>query len=572
MKLRRSLMWFLVLAMVLSVALTGCGDKGTPTGSETPSAAPANNQGNETSAPAQTALQPLELTVFVSDPGYQSPPADNPIYKMIKDEFGITFKWDLLVGDKDQKIGVMTAGGDYPDITTIDTYSYPKFKDAGALIALDDLIKNHAPNLLDHYKEVWNMAKDPNDGKFYVMPNYGVYHGTFTANTWEGIGFWLQKDVLADAGYPAPPKTLDEYFGLIEAYMAKYPAIDGNPTIGFEILCEGWRDFCLKHPPEHLMGRPNDGDCMDINGKATMFNNTPEAKAYYKKLNEEFLKGVVDPEFFALTYDAYMAKLSQGNVLGMFDQHWDFGNAELNLLNEGKPERTWVACELTLPGYKPYYQDRPVVNINTGFALTVSCKDPERVIKFFDGLMTERWQVLLGWGREGIDYSVDSSGKFYLTQQQADQNNDQAYRLANRAHTLWNYGPKMEGTFSDGNACNPGSSRQVFYDSLKDYDKDFLSKYGFQCWADFLSPAPPNDVTYPLWNIAIPAGSDAEAAKTQWEEMGTRYLPRVILAQPGEFDAIWDEYMGELAKINIKDYTDYVTSQLDWRRQNWSAN
>ena len=561
----------LVMAVALCLVIAGCG-KQADTGSSDVSP-DASTPAEEASTAPEEPLEPLELTVFISDPGYQNPPADNPTYQKIADEFGITFKWDLLVGDKDQKIGVMIAGGDYPDITTVDTYSNPKFMEAGALLPLDDLItEENAPNLYNHYKDVWNICKNPDDGKFYVMANYGVIQGTYQTMTWEGVGFWLQKAVLEDAGYPALPKTLDEYFGLIEAYMEKNPTIDGQPTIGFEILCEGWRDFCLKHPPEHLMGHPNDGDCIDVDGQATMFSDLPEAKTYFQKLNEEMQKGVIDPEFFSLTYDDYMAKLSQGRVLGMFDQHWDYGNAELNLKNANQDERTWVPCELTLPGYTPHYQDLPVVNVNTGYAITSSCENPERVIKMFDGIMTEEWQKILGWGFEGKDYSVDDSGRFFLTQEQSDQNNDTAYRLANRGYEIWYYGPKMEGTYSDGNACSPGFQPEVFYESLHQYDKDFLAKYDNMCWSDFLTPAPPNKVTYPLWQIAIPDGSPASMAKAKWEETGTKYLPRVILANPNEFDTVWDEYVGELNAIDIQAYTDVVTEQLAWREENWSPD
>mgnify|MGYP000513043041 CR=1 FL=1 len=561
----------LVTAVALCLVIAGCGRE-ADTGSSDASPDESTPAEEASTAPEEP-LEPLELTVFISDPGYQNPPADNPIYQMIADEFGITFKWDLLVGDKDQKIGVMIAGGDYPDITTVDTYSNPKFMEAGALLPLDDLItQENAPNLYDHYKDVWNICKNPDDGKFYVMANYGITQGDYQTMTWEGVGFWIQKAVLEDAGYPPLPTTLDEYFGLIEAYMEKNPTIDGQPTIGFEILCEGWRDFCLKHPPEHLMGYPNDGDCIDVDGVATMFSNSPDAKAYYQKLNEEMLKGVIDPEFFSLTYDDYMAKLSQGRVLGMFDQHWDFSNAELNLRNANQDERTWVPCELTLPGYTPHYQDLPVVNVNTGFAITTSCQNPERVVQMFDGMMTEEWQKILGWGLEGKDYSVDSSGRFFLTQEQADQNNDTAYRLANRAYEIWFYGPKIEGTYSDGNAGSPGFQPEVFYESLHQYDKDFLAKYDNMCWSDFLTPAPPNKVTYPLWQIAIPDASDASMAKAKWEETGTKYLPRAILADAGQFDGIWDEYMSELNAIDIQAYTDVVTEQLAWREANWSPD
>lgn len=571
MKVKRSLVLLLVVVFAFSVAMTGCGSDNKP--AETSASAQATTSAAASTAAQEEKLPPVEISVFISDPGLQAPTSDNTVYKMIQEKLGVTFKWDFLVGDKDQKIGVMTAGGDYPDLLFVDTYSNPKFMAAGALIPLDDLMKDNAPNLYAHYKPVWNQAKNPEDGKFYIMPDYGVFTGTYKAMTWEGAAFWIQKAVLAEAGYPALPKTLDEYFNLIEQYKAKHPTVDGQPTIGFETLCEGWRDFCLKHPPEHLTGHPNDGDSTIVDGKCTLFSDTDAAKTYYKKLNDEMQKGIMDPEFFSLTYDQYIAKLSSGAVLGLFDQHWDYGGtAELNLKNANKDERTWVPCELVLPGYAPHYQDRPVVNVNTGFAITKSCKDPARVIKFFDALMTEEWQKILGWGIEGKDYNKGGDGKFTLTPQQAEQNNDTAYRLANRAYTLWYYGPKMEGTYADGNACSPGFQPDVFYDSLHQYDKDFLAKYNYKCWTDFLTPAPPNDISYPLWQIDTVAGSPAALAWTKYNDLGTKYLPKLILSKPDKFDALWTEYVGALHKIDMQPYLDRINSQLQWREQNWAPS
>ena len=57
------------------------------------------------------------------------------------------------------------------------------------------------------------------------------------------------------------------------------------------------------------------------------YNTSDTAVAYFRKLNEEYQKGIVDPESFTQSYDEYISKLSTGRVLGMIDQWWDFSNA-----------------------------------------------------------------------------------------------------------------------------------------------------------------------------------------------------------------------------------------------------
>ena len=114
---------------------------------------------------------------------------------------------------------------------------------------------------------------------------------------------------------------MDEYFDLIEKYVAANPTNDkGQKNEGFAILCEDWRAFCLFNPVQHLMGRPNDGDVIvdiDNNYKTEAYVIQDYAKPYYKKLNELYHKGLISQDTFVMNYDQYIAKLSSGTVVGM---------------------------------------------------------------------------------------------------------------------------------------------------------------------------------------------------------------------------------------------------------------
>ena len=219
------------------------------------------------------------VTAFLSTPS-QQPTPDNRVFQRIKEEFGITFEFDIMAGDPDQKIGVMLAGGDFPDL--IDAHQ--RFIDNGAFIPIEDLVEEHAPRLRKHYADCWEMIRH-DDGHIYILPNWGVFDGEYRYNESWGPAFFIQKEVLKEFGFPKL-KTLDEYFDLIIKYKEKYPTIEGQPTLGFEILCEGWRNFCLKNAPQHLVGYPNDGDVIVENNIADIFADKDIAKRYYKKLNE----------------------------------------------------------------------------------------------------------------------------------------------------------------------------------------------------------------------------------------------------------------------------------------------
>ncbi|MEF2966782.1 sugar ABC transporter substrate-binding protein [Paenibacillus sp. M1] len=553
--LRFSMMLLLSLGLVLSA----CGGNNKE--------AANGNNGQAAGENTANGVEPFEISVFIGEAG-QQPTPDNKIYKMIKEKTGASFKFEFLAGDIDQKLGVMIAGGDYPDMMTANQ----KLTAAGAFIPLEDLIEEHAPNLKKHYEKYWNMMKDPNDGHIYNLPNYGATNADVNSSWYSGPAFWIQKDVLAEAGYPQV-KTLDQYFDLIKQYKEKHPNIDGTPTIGFEILNYDWRNWGLFNAPQHLIGHPNDGGVVVKDGKAEIFADKDYAKRYYQKLNEMNALGIIDKETFTQNFDQYMAKISSGAVLGMFDQHWNFQDAENALITQKKDNRTYVGLPLVFDeGTKDHYKDRPALNLNNGLGITVNASEEQavRIIKLLDTLMQEDWQKILSWGIEGEDYIVEN-GRFMKTQEQRDVFTDATWKLANKADAYFKFAPKMEGLFSDGNATDAAAQPEEMLAALREYDKNFLDQYGFNTYVDFFSPAPENDIAYPAWSVDLVDGSEAKIVNTKQNELSTKYLPKAILASPAEFDGVWDEYVKEIGKLNIKAYEDRINEVLQWRKDTWTV-
>lgn len=554
----------MLLLLSLGLVLSACGG-----GSNTKDAAKNTtkdaNNGQATTEKAGDTVEPFEISVFIGEAG-QQPTPDNKIYKMIKDKTGASFKFEFLAGDIDQKLGVMIAGSDYPDMMTANQ----KLTGAGAFIPLEDLIEEHAPNLKKHYEKYWNMMKD-SDGHIYTLPNYGVYNSDPDSTWYSGPAFWIQKDVLAEAGYPQV-KTLDEYFDIIAKYKEKHSTIDGTPTIGFEILNYDWRNWGLFNAPQHLIGHPNDGGVVVENGVAQIFADKDYSKRYYQKLNEVNQNGLIDKETFTQNYDQYMAKISSGAVLGMFDQHWNFQSAEDSLTTQQKLERTYVGLPLVYDtSIRDYYKERPALNLDNGFGITVNAKDPEKIIKLLDTLIAEDWQKIFTWGIEGEDYYVNEQGRYMKTQEQRDKFTDGTWKLANKADAFFGRAPKMQGKFSDGNSTDAAAQPEEYQAGLKEYDKNFLAQYGFNSYVDFFSEAPENDIAYPAWSVDLVDGSEAKIVNTKQNELSTKYLPKAILAKSADFDSVWEEYTKEIGKLNIKAYEDRINEVLQWRRDTWTV-
>ncbi len=505
-----------------------------------------------------TKLPPIEISVFTVNTNFPIPPADNRAYKLIKEKLGVTFKWDIVVGEADQKIGVMIAGEDYPDLLHINS---PKFIDAGAVIPLEDLIEKHAPNLKRHYQSnpvTWAKMHEP-DGHVYCLIDYGIPENIDVQTDYWGPAMFIQKAVLKEYGFPKIT-TIDQYFDLIAKYKAKHPKTkDGKPTIGFSILTYDWRKFNLCNPPPFLAGYPNDGDGIvdPKTGKYRVQYYGPEAKRWYKLLNTMNQKGLIDRESFTDNFDQYMAKLSNGQVLGVHDQYWQFQEANKALVAQNRVWETMMPLPIVFDkSIKPHWRDQTLPNLQRGYGISIKAKDPVRIIKFLDEQLDPAWQKIMQWGVEGVDYTIDKSGQPAQTKEQAERWDDVTWKLKNLAELWWKEAPKLEGHFTKGGlACTMRMNPNLYLSSLRPEDQQVLKAYGAYSWSDLMDKdPPPNTVWYPAWQFPAADGSPERIAQVKMQDVYVRDLPKVILAKPADFEKEWASYVDNLKKCRPEDF------------------
>jgi putative aldouronate transport system substrate-binding protein len=512
----------------------------------------------------------INISIY-SMAGHAQPPADNRIYKWMADNLNVTFTWDILVGDKDQKIGVMIAGGEYPDLLHVDS---TKFYEGGALLPLDDLIDKYAPRLKAHYAEAWEKMKE-DDGHVYTLPVWGVVSGKDYTNWYGDSALWVQKEVLKEFGYPRI-KTMDEYFDMLIRYKDRYPTVNDMPTIAFTILAYDWRSFCLINPPNFLAGYPNDG-------RGTVNRTTHEykvfltqdiSKRWFKKLNEMNAAGIIDRSCFVDNYDQYLSKIASGRVLGFHDQAWQFQQAEYALVNQNMNNRTYAPLPIVFDeSIRPWYRNRRMPNIGQGLGISIKAKDPVRIIRFLDAQIDDEVQKVIGfYGILGEDYQLGSDGVPYRTQMQRDQQEDEVWKLHNQAHLWRSHNPKKEGSYSDGWPTNIADLYHEREATIKEEDRELWEAYGVGTHAELMDPdPPPNPVWFPTWQVDPPDGSEAQIGWKRAEEVYRRYLPRIILGRPAQFETLWQEYIDELGKTGLEKYEAFMQEEVVNKRiEKWS--
>jgi len=574
-KMRKAKILSLIVAVLMIVtALAACTTPSRNTSTQ-PTTAPTQTDKPGDTASGDKKLEPITFTMFVAGPG-DPPPKDNKVIKKIQEMTGVTIEFEFLVGDMDQKVGIMIASGDYPDLIGAGQ-ARGRFLNARAFAALDDLLPKY-PNLWRHYEPFLDRLRSiSTDKKIYILDIWGREYWLndgqdhFYYGDYNGPAFWIQKDVLAWDNYPMPTK-LDDFFDLLERYYKAHPTIDGQPTLPFEVHSQDWRSFCLKNAPQHLIGGRNEGDVVvdPETLKVEIYQNKWYAKEYYKKLNEAFKKGLIHPETFTRNYDEYLKVISQGRVLAMFDQHWNFQQGEDVLVAEKKYERTYVPIGVSLDGTPmPYnrYKGDGIIGGN-GMGISIKCKDIERALQFMDTLLTEEVHRLMYWGIEGEDYYVDENGRYRRTEEQRNNFADPDWRLANSGAVLGDQFPKLEGRYSNGNSCSAGTQPEERQEGQSEYDRNFYAKYGFVTKSDFLPMG--KDPGYPeVWSIFSTMEEDniAKVVFDQITDLQNRYLPGVIMAE--DFEKAWEEYVKRYESVDYPALEAEVERQIRERMVNY---
>ncbi len=512
-----------------------------------------------------------EFTAFFDVPGNMIN-EDNEIKELIAQKIGAYCQEQWLSGKSaDEAIASYIASGEYTDFISGNTVLY----EAGALIPIDVYwddypnIKNFLPS------EIWDRFRQA-DGHVYWIPQFGIVHGKVEEVLHEGEAFWIQTRVLKWAGYP-DIRTLDEYFALLEAYVAENPVME-NPfrqeeimeNIPFTILCDDWRYFCLENPPQFLDGFPNDGSCMvDTNTRTVLDYNTSEtAKRYFKKLNEEYNKGIVDQEFFTQSYQEYLEKIASGRVLGMVDQWWQFAYS-VNTSLENMPVQNYgyVPMPITIDrGIQNQWHIKrgAELSVADGISITVSCEDLKGAMQFINDLLDEEILKLRYWGIEGIDYDVYVNGVYYRTPEQRERAKNLDY--SNAHFCMYSYFPRIEGMLSDGiNAFSPEYQTDEFLNALAPDVKECLVAYGCRNYVEMLGSNNAPGPWFPMYSYSEMLTSETEAGSV-WEKMKSikiHYLPRVVMTE--DFEGMWQQYMEDYAACQPEIFFEEMQHELERR-------
>lgn len=378
----------MMMALVMSASLLmGCG-------------------GSESEAKKETAESSSDepVTIRFFDKNSQSREFDDRIAKEIMKRTGVNVEVVNPTGDPAEKLSLMLAGKDYPDIVLMDRGSdiVNKYIEAGALVNLSEHM-DKLPNVKEMYGDTLNKTRYKDGNNYYLSNWYGYDPDPVS-------GFIMRYDIMCDLvgkerADSAEPFSQDEMVELLRQFKEKYPEVDGKESIALTM-----KDTTDGDGGKGLLtGMYGMKKYYEKDGKLYLQERDPRFLEAMHFINDLYNEGLVDKEWVTNNNDLFNQKMASGNIFGYLGAYWDVWTPNASLRETVGEDAAYVAYkvlpegvaadETTLSGRSSLGWD--------AIAITNNCENLDAALEFVDFCASQEGQDLMLWGIEGEDWTME---------------------------------------------------------------------------------------------------------------------------------------------------------------------
>jgi putative aldouronate transport system substrate-binding protein len=373
----------LLLAGVFMVSAAGCSQ--------------GNIAPKETTSSSKEQLTINMMTVSYAGGGW---PEDHSVIKEINKKMNVNFKVQWVPSDTyAQKLNVMAASNEFPDVFYIQEAEFNKWRDKGIFMDVKPELSKYAN--LSKFIPADGMAKMNPKDKYFGFP----YYVTDTRDT-----LAIRKDWLDKLGLKSPTTT-DEFYEVAKAFATKDP--DGNgqadtPGFSFGIVNNKFVHI------EPLMGAFGLGnEWSEVNGQLVpMQAQANELKEFAAFMKKAYAEGALDKDFPANKQKDSIGKLEAGKTgIAMIVPN-EFFNGTLPTLRKLTPSAELI--QLLPPKGPTGKQATPTLQMTNKIVINAKI-DPakkQRILELLDYMMSDEGYDLIKNGIEGVHYTKGSDGKY----------------------------------------------------------------------------------------------------------------------------------------------------------------
>jgi putative aldouronate transport system substrate-binding protein len=488
----------------------------------------------------------------------------NAFTKWYEEKTNVHIDWEVAPSDgADQKLNLVLASGDYPDII----FGFPVtptqqmiYGEQGIFTNLAPLIEEYGPNMKKMMSDLPQVkeAMTAPGGKIYGLPQINAcYHCSLNNRA------WIYKPWLDKLGLEVPTTT-EQFYQVLKAFKTMDP--NGN----------GKADEIPFATAPKVNGAGLDGYLMNAfvytnkfihdklvlnNGKIDVAYNKPEWRQGVEYISRLYKEGLIAPE--SLTQDGNQLKaMSVKNdeiVLGAVAGS-GAGQFYSSVFGEDKRWADYVALEplqgpsgLRTAAWNPY----PVTAGNWANLIIMNVnKHPEVSIRWADGLYDEQTSIRNVFGIEGEHWKWhggNTSGKTGMNGKPALWE-----RLQNMNAGVQNFTWQQRGISMRSDAFWGGETA----DLEKNLDQVRLYRETQRAYEPYKQPL--NTIVPPLFFTEQQASELADLTKTINDYVNEMFARFVI--NDADINKEWDNYVKTLDKMNLKKYIEIHQAAYDSRK------
>lgn len=570
--MKKLLALLLCLAMVATV-FAACGDGGSQS-SSAPQSSQAEDSAPESSATggeeSSEAGEPSGEAVNGTNPGNVLPIVTEPVtltiakerhmldttknynekasFKNITEETGLTLEFtELAAGTAAEKVPLMLAGGDMPDVFWALLSDAQILQNTSQLVPLEGMLETFAPNSLKTYEELgtdWRtIAVAPDNHVYGMLSRYESLY----ENTGDGIQIINKK--WLEAVNKEVPTTLDEYYEVLKAFKEQDP--NGNGQADEIPYCFAEDMWCASITNDiGMWGIGNGYGDTNSNfhirdGKVSGTVNTPEYREYLEFFHKLYAEGLIDAEGFSQNTEVFSNKI-KNNQVGTY-----YSWTALEYLSS-EQEKDWVVLPTIAAkeGVQPVANgeiDRSTINKN-GWVITTQCDHPEAALRLWDYLARDaESKMTVAMGEKGTLWDEYPEGGYYFV---VPENTTPEFTFE---HMKYTYGTvnnhplmtKAETPKNDGEISPAAALRDQMVATV---DKDYVPKSG-QLPQSYVSPE---------------AIDERAFIETDLKSYIKQFRSQAIM--DGFDDAAWDAYCKRLDDLQypawLQWYQDFMDGNL----------
>lgn len=543
---RRAALLVLILIISLVSACTSGGGNGT---------SPSPNGDAGESGEGDRSLYTIKY-MFPGGVGNIKTSDETEIGQIIKEKFNIVFEFIPYAGNWEEKVNLMLAGGDYPEILWIQyNQSLEKYIQAGAVIPLDEYLDD-APNFTKRYEEqipLWRTISS--DNKLY---NWQTGQSDYMANI-RGFDISTRIDLLESQGYPNLVSE-DEWIEFLKQAMIDFPTTpSGQKTIGMVApFGEPWGMAGIAGIMYEKGGRYTG---VAGNGAVIFDHSNNQFVDYFKNeyvlesfkfFNKLFREGILDPESFTDKAAQVDEKLDSGRALSVW-YHRPTYATNLKQIEAGNPQMQYITLPVRSNTQVERNEKRLMMELDlvpyNNRVITKNAKDPKRIMELLDWASTDEAQILFQSGIEGKHYTVDGNGVRTPTDlfTQEAQNPDSRLGI-----NIVSFLGLDHRTGPDGQTYSVAGNLE-YKDKLSQTPEtmEAFHKLGWETSVDYWLETSEGAKSGLASAIRLEPDSALSQTEQKLIDFRVKNTARLMMAKDdAEFDAIWAELVAEYDRLN----------------------